>query len=448
MNVVKLRFTHARSALFFNIMLFLCAACSVRSALADDGMRKVQSKHLVLYTDLPASQEVDELPDVFDAMIPALCNFFNLNPKNYETFTATGYLIDDEKKFDSSGALRQVPKLRNGYALRQRFWLRKQDSPYYQRHLFIHEGVHLFMEYAFGGWGPPWYREGTAEFLGTHQWNNGKLELGYFPKDRKELLRWGRIDILQNDFRNHNGKTLDDVFHLAAENYNENEAYSWSWAFAAFCVHHPLYANAYRKTARYLNGKADEAANRFLTLVAEESKKKKEELNETQIVNRLENEWADFVRNVEYGYDFERTAVVYRSTTAEQRATVSVLAARGWQSSGIALERGKTYRITASGRFQLGNKPSPWMSEPNGITIRYHHGLPIGTLSAAQIPDINERFLVKPETPGIGFAFPKVIGTGTEWKAEVSGMLYFRINDFPSELEDNSGTAEVKIEEK
>ncbi|MDR0335964.1 MAG: hypothetical protein LBI18_02630, partial [Planctomycetaceae bacterium] len=40
---------------------------------------------------------------------------------------------------------------------------------------------------------------------------------------------------------------------------------------------------------------------------------------------------------------------------------------------------------------------------------------------------------------------PKKIGCEEVWTAEVSGKLFFRINDFPSELSDNLGNVTVKI---
>ena len=40
------------------------------------GIRKLEGKHITLYTDLPAAREVDELPRVFDAAVPLWCDYF------------------------------------------------------------------------------------------------------------------------------------------------------------------------------------------------------------------------------------------------------------------------------------------------------------------------------------------------------------------------------------
>src|SRR5262249_12901583 len=42
------------------------------------GIRKVEGRHLILYTDLPAAAEVDELPRVFDVAVPLWCDYFSV----------------------------------------------------------------------------------------------------------------------------------------------------------------------------------------------------------------------------------------------------------------------------------------------------------------------------------------------------------------------------------
>ena len=393
--------------------------------LLRQGVRRLEGKHSTLYTDLAASESVDELPKVFDLMVSQLCEYFELNAKKYESWKAEIFLIGDAAKFDKSGALDQVPKLRNGYALRNRIWLREQPSEYYRRHLLIHEGVHALMGYVFGRWGPPWYREGTAELLGTHRWENGRLTLGYLPQNADEVPNWRRIFIVRDDFAKKEGKRIEDVFRLASEDYDENAAYAWSWAFAAFCDHHPRYRTAFRRTARLLSRPEGELSEHFLRLL------------DKAAAGRFNDDWTDFVANIDFGYDFDRTRIddfSFGKPLSGDGGAVSVRADRGWQNSGWRLEKGQTYELTAEGRFQLGRTPKIWWSEPNGITVRYHRGIPIGTLLAALLPDSD-----------VDFAAPKVVGTGVTWSVERSGTLFFRINDFASELDDNDGSATVRI---
>lgn len=422
------------------------------TSLKESGIRRIDGKHLVLYTDLPKGKRVDELPAIFDHLIPFLCDYFELDPKNYESFRLEGFLIDDFEKFKKGGAVRQVPALRNGYALRQRIWLRNQTSDYYLRHLLLHEGVHAFMGYAFGAWGPPWYREGTAELLATHHWEDGKLTLGYYPEAKETVPGWGRIEYVRKDFDRNKGRNPQAVFELGPEDYDENEAYAWSWAFAAFCEHHPRYKTAFRQTAWNLTLEPAKLSDRFLEIVAEEAAREKNsnDVPDTaEMLRVMENDWFDFLFNADYGYDFQRTLINYgepgKEIPPEGIKGIAVQTDRGWQNGGVRLEKGKTYRFLASGRFQLADKPKIWWSEPNGITIRYYRKAPIGILLATLVPDEEISDDEVRGEFGIGFLWPRILGKEAVWTPKVSGTLYFRINDFSSELDDNRGTATIEI---
>ena len=115
-------------------------------------------------------------------------------------------------------------------------------------------------------------------------------------------------------------------------------------------------------------------------------------------------------------------------------------AARGWQSSGIRVEPDTPYRIEARGRYQIARQPKPWWCEPGGVTIRYHRGQPAGMLLAAVSDD--EKVL-RGVTP---LAKPAAIGLGKEIRFAAAGTLYFRINEPVSQLADNAGQLEVRVE--
>jgi hypothetical protein len=119
---------------------------------------------------------------------------------------------------------------------------------------------------------------------------------------------------------------------------------------------------------------------------------------------------------------------------------VAIAADRGWQSSGVQVEASRSYRITAEGRFTVAQEPRPWECEPNGVTLRYHRGLPLGVLlGCVRRDDFAENHLS-------AFLKPGVIGTGRTIRAPATGVLYFRINDSPAELADNQGTLTIRIE--
>ncbi|MEX0643638.1 MAG: hypothetical protein WD468_13120, partial [Pirellulales bacterium] len=54
------------------------------------GIRKLTGKHLVLYTDVPSSPEVDRLPAVFDQAVPQWAEYFGIDPAKTRNFQAQG----------------------------------------------------------------------------------------------------------------------------------------------------------------------------------------------------------------------------------------------------------------------------------------------------------------------------------------------------------------------
>ena len=109
-----------------------------------------------------------------------------------------------------------------------------------------------------------------------------------------------------------------------------------------------------------------------------------------------------------------------------------------WQATGWKLEAGKSYRITATGQFQIANDGQPWPCEPNGVTVEYHDGMPLGVLLGAIASS-------KPSEEDPSFAKPMLIGSEAVIQPKSDGVLCLRINDSPAKLGDNAGSVEVGI---
>jgi hypothetical protein len=398
------------------------------SRAAAAGIRKLTGRHLVLFTDVPANSSVEELAAVFDAAFPRWCEQLGLDAAANGDWRMRGYLVKDQARFEAVGLWpADLPQFLNGYTRGREFWLYNQSSEYYRRHLMLHEGVHGIMFSLQRSSGPAWYMEGVAELLATHRWSGGKLTLPHFPATAAEVPKLGRIEILQTQFKAGHALYLRDVLALENRQYLENEPYAWSWAAAAFLFGHPAYRD------------------RFELLLKERARG---DLNDRlkQIyfddARQLGEEWQVFVGELAHGYDFERTRLDFApaKTTPELNKPVklSIAADRGWQNTGVRLEAGKRYKLTAGGRYTLARVPKPWTSEPGGVTIRYHRGLPLGILLA----------VVRPEEAPAGpspFFNPQAIGLGAAIEPRLTGGLYLRINDFAGELADNAGAAEVTV---
>lgn len=397
------------------------------------GLRKIEGKHLVLYTDVASSPEVDALPKVFDLAVPQWCQYMGFDPKVAERWRMTGCLIHDKttrEKFVAAGLVPAgLPDFLDGLQRGPQFWWYEQTSDYFRRHLLLHEGTHAFFEAFCGALGPAWYAEGMADMLATHTWDGRKLTLNVMPSSRKEFPYWGRIKLIKDDVDAGVPRSLATVIRVDFIPFGAVDHYAWSWGACAFFDHDP----ARRKAFRELTRRVRESPERFAQSVMALSPN----------ANRLSEEWQLFANDLDYGYGIERGAIVHREEAKPPKRgdECEVVADRGWQSTGWQVRLGVRYQLTAEGRFQVANQPKPWISEPAGVTLRYHRGVPLGQLQAAVSTALRD-----PPDERTPMLKPSSIGAGKEWTSPADGVLYLRLNDSPAERADNSGTCRVRID--
>ncbi len=391
------------------------------------GLRVIRGKHLHLITDLPDSEEIERLPQIFDAAVPLWAEYFRVPAKTVDDWTMVGVLIGDSKRFASTAILRRVPNLRHGFSVGHWLWIREQKSDYYRRHLLLHEGVHGFVNNFFGSCGPSWYMEGLAELLGTHHWDDKtqQLTLPYFPENREAVPYWGRIRIV-NDLRVENQtRSVESVLTMSFDEADDTPSYAWSWALAAFLNGHPLYGDSLRDAVVNVSLPHKEFTDRFRVKI------------ESVSSGRIRADWSDYLEHLDYGYDFQKTAIDDMDRGASLKKSgkeLRIQADRGWQNGGILVEKGKAYSFLAQGRYHVGREERKILaSEPNGVTIRYYRGRPLGILLGAVLSDKEKEWT----------AFP--IGESTTWTSPVTGTIFFRVNDSPSELADNEGEVVIQI---
>lgn len=390
-------------------------------------VRELVSKHLTLLTDLPAGDDVDALPELFDQAFPQWCEYFGVDPAKHADWHVRACLMRTPERFAAAGLLpASVPEFRSGYALGDAVWCRDQASPYYRRHLLLHEGTHAFMHSLLGGVGASWYAEGIAELMATHSLVDGRLTLNVFPKSRDDFSKWGRIEIVATETAAGRAMSLPRVMAYDPKVDGENEWYGWCWALAAMLDHDPRTRDQFRRVPKLVESPHFDAGVAKL-FGADWS--------------RLAADWQVFSATIDYDYDFARMRVDFASgkSLAKDGAQVQVAADRGWQSSGVKLEAGKSYRVRAQGRYQVAREPRVWWCEPGGVTIRYYRGQPLGILLGvvyvgdAQANATND------------WAAPQPLGLGGVIKPDRSGTLYLRVNDAPDSLADNAGLIDVEI---
>jgi len=303
-----------------------------------------------------------------------------------------------------------------------------QAEDYYRAHLMVHEGTHCYMTIVPNPLQGPWYLEGMAEFFGTHlRHPGGKTEFGVLPQNREDFNGLGRIKLVRDAVSGGKTEEFLDVLKFKSDVFLKNEMYAWSWALCTFLEKHPRYRERFHKIEEHI--------------------RPGHELEDMQELYRAEwldmqEEWRLFARNLTQGYNSVQAAIDFipGRPMAVAGAKTQVAADRGWQSSEILVERDRTYEITATGQITVATKPKPWISEPQGVSIRYSDGHPVGQLLAA----IRSEVPVK-EPPHTTMLEVYPVGRRLLLKAPVTGTLYLRVNDFWNELSDNAGKYNVSI---
>ena len=398
--------------------------------LAKLGIRKYVSKRLILYTDLdPAIAKT--LPTIIDQAYPAWVKYFGQLPPTRERtpFQLTGYVIKDKALFQRAKLIpRDLPPFVNGRHRGYEFWMYDSPWDYYRRHLLIHEATHCFMYATRSSLFPNWYMEGMAEFFGTHAIDkNGTVTFGVMPQRQRDYKGFGRIEYVQVDCRAGSPLSLKEVVFLMPNDYLQNQAYAWSWALCKFFDSHPRYRYRFRELRRIESATAFRRA--FRKLVLEESP-------------HISAEWLLFATGLVYGYDAKNSAIEIRpgKPLVGVPRSFELQTNRGWQSSGIWLDKGEAVDISAAGRFELAQKPKPWICEPQGVSITWFQGRPLGEVTAVIVPDSKRSLPFTAKT-----LRPIPIGRHARLKAPIKGTLYLRVNDSFAWLADNKGTVKIAV---
>ena len=395
------------------------------------GFVKLTSDRLILYSDLPADG-LKDLPEAVAQLYGLLESYFGpLPPDRAKTaYQLTGYLMEDSQRFRDAGILSEGPaQPHEGWYLGNEFWWNRQATPYYTRHLMLHEATHCFMHVMPSMDCPPWYVEGMAELFGTHlRDDKGNYTFGIMPDTADRCPGWSRISVLQDEVAAGKLPTVEQILDYKFDAFAKLPPYAWSWALCHFLNAHPRYRVPFRELAkRMMDGGFEPLATKLFAPYRRD----------------LRDEWLLFASQIQYQHDTERSVIEFQegvepaATGKPSAATIS--AGRGWQSARVKLIAGKQYRVRATGRFTLAKTTKPWISEPQGISIRYFAGQPLGRLMGLIRPEPD----ADPTHRDILKFIP--LGPDTTFVASHGGTLYLRLNDAWNGLADNSGEVQVEV---
>jgi hypothetical protein len=448
-----MRLRHSpRSTRLTMLTAAIVAAAAARAGLAESpvaaarraGLRVLESRHLALVTDRPAraADGVEDLPRLFDEAFASWCRHAGLDPAAHAEWRAFGCLMMDREPFRAAGLLPVdggVPDFANGFCADGRFWLMDQSSPDYRRHLLLHEGVHAFMlTLRSAAAAPPWYAEGIAEYLATHRLEEDPAGDVHFvaapiPARASDVEQLGRIEQLHALRESGQTPRLAGVLALPPRAHATLDAYAASWAAVALLANHPAHRVAFTAVER---GPLDGGFTARLTAAPGWD------------AARANRDFAAFLADLDYGYDFSRSAIDWApGEPLAGRVEIPLAADRGWQNSGRSLARGRRCAFKASGRIIVGRasrlpeavgEPNFLQATPDGITLRWYRGRPTGRLLVAQWIERDD---------GASPAFRVLAeGGGGTFTAAADGPLYMKINESPGELADNTGEFRVVLE--
>ena len=400
--------------------------------VAANGIRRLDGKHILLYTDVRDRGEIDELVAVFDQAVNQWCQYFSVEPNRAESWRMRCFLIEDRSRFKAAGLTPDdLPDFLAGYQRGHEIWIYLQLGNYYTRHLLLHEGTHAFMDWFLNGLGSAWYAEGIAELIGLHRWENGSLQLNYELRDRNEAEYWGRIKIIRREYGEGITMSLDDVLNIPQTDFREVRSYAWAWAACEFLAHHQNSQQVFATLFQTVN----QPSNQFNATL------KKSLQADWQILNR---DWFLYISEMEYGYDI-RKGRLFSATpikTDDGKSQFQIRADHAWQATSFRVKPGDRLRITCSSRFQVGKTDQPWPCEANGVTLEYYQGRPLGLLLAGVLGSADDS-----TKDGIaGLLKPFAVGQDSIIEISADGVLCLRINESPARMHDNQGVLEVVVE--
>ena len=418
------------------------------------GIRRLDGRHLILYTDLAPSIDVDQLPLAIDLAVDQWSDFFDVPRSVTIAWKLQAFLIQDANRFRQAGLLPDdLPDFPAGINRGNNIWLYTQPGTYYTRHLLLHEGTHAFMEAFLGGVGSPWYAEGMAEKLGLHQWHQEtegnenalpRLSINFRVENSDQVPHWGRVKLIRGDCQRKRRLSLEEVLRLPPYAFREARFYGWAWAACEFLATHPDSRDAFASWNQQL--KRSSAV--FDQLV---------ETSLQPIWNNLARDWELFIDEIDYGSNGRAAHIapakkinpvqLGAQNLGAQNLGYRISSSLAWQITEIQLQPGTSIHVKCHSRFQVGQSMiagqlTPWESTANGITLHYYRSRPLGELLVGTIDESAAD--VDAQIEGLRAYQP--LGVSGVFTATRPGRVCFRINASPARMDDNQGDLDLEIQ--
>lgn len=372
-------------------------------------VQEYRSRHFLIYTDLSADESKELLRKLED-MLKLIAKYWGRQPRGIIECC----VVEDLSKWSPELIAKMEPeglrKIREGAGVclstkksrGSKFVSKSRVYSVAKGGVPLHEAVHAYCHQTFGRAGPRWYAECMAEM--GHYWEKGIKGVNV-PKHVIRFLRQDKPRPLESliDNEEKTGGTWED--------------YCWWWMLGHLLDNNPNYFSQYRAFGRMvLIGKQITFQDVFGPTAKE-----------------LDFELRLFRKHLRNGYRVDLCYWDWKKKFTDRfpsgRAmTVTVLAERGWQPSGLTVKAGSVYAFETEGTWRIAGEKSDPIS-PDGDSDG--KGKLVGVL-------MNDYQL--------GKEFE--LGKSGSFTAHVDGDLYLRCRVPWNRISDNSGKITVRLKSK
>ncbi|GIT30026.1 MAG: hypothetical protein Ct9H300mP1_20720 [Planctomycetaceae bacterium] len=289
------------------------------------------------------------------------------------------------------------------------------------RHLMIHEATHCFMTARGGTMLPVWYLEGTAELFATHvtDASSGQFRFGVMPTDTSQLPGWGRLGMLRRDVRR--GR-LPRFAMLSGVLENRHEKIRPMPGRGPIAV-------SWRPPPLRVRFPGDWAS----TSLTGGSTRRWNDVRSRSDALQLSGDWQPGTWCPVSISSDRQSGSCGPGPWADGTRTVVVADPGVWESTGVRVEKGRGLKWSPTGGSPSRGNPGRG-SDADGISSATTRDCRWAGWSGGAAG------------PRIGSP-PRVVSLGRDGRLlpRTSGTLFLRLNDFLSELADNTGTVTVEI---
>lgn len=369
-----------------------------------------KSQHFLIHTDLSA-KDAHALLNRLEQMLSLIAKYWGQASQG----VIECYVVDDLAAWPDDAiepAGRAAIQARGGITLGQSMFVANRLTAsksivYATVHNGTpqHEAVHAYCGQTFGRVGPLWYGEGMAE-MGKY-WRAGDVSVHCPPT----VLRY-----LHNTPLKPLGEVIADeqprASGPAAASGDSWQNYAWRWALCHVLANNANYAERFRALGlAYLTGQKASFQDAY-----------------GGARDQIAFEYRFFLQHVGEGFradlcswDWKRK---FRSPEGNSIISSRILAARGWQPTGVTVTSGRSYDISASGTWRTS-------ADARATTAD-------GDISGSgQLEGVLLKDLVLSD--------PFALHAYGSFKAPGDGQLYVRCRDAWTELSDNKGAMQLKI---